>query len=102
MRTRAADAVLEARGVTVKVKDKVILDDIGVTVRSGELLALLGPTGGYIYLHLLYITSNVPGSDILIKNGFVSNSHVYYLRLPTQFCAYMKKLKINLCLKTCI
>jgi len=102
MRTRAADAVLEARGVTVKVKDKVILDDIGVTVRSGELLALLGPTGVYIYLHLLYITTNFPGWDILIKMVLCQTVMFVILRLPTPFCACVEKLKINLCLKTCI
>jgi len=37
--------VLEARGVTVRVERKRLLDGIDVAVRPGELLALLGPNG---------------------------------------------------------
>jgi iron complex transport system ATP-binding protein len=38
--------ILEARGLTIGYGDRVVGSDISVTLRAGEVLALLGPNGG--------------------------------------------------------
>ena len=45
MRTRASDSVLEVKDVSLKIKDKQILHNLRCTARSGDLLAVMGPTG---------------------------------------------------------
>ena len=45
MRTRATDSVLQVKDVNLKIKDKKILQDLGYQAHSGDLLAILGPTG---------------------------------------------------------
>jgi thiamine transport system ATP-binding protein len=37
--------VLEVDGVTVRFGDRVVLDEVGLTVDAGEVVALLGPSG---------------------------------------------------------
>jgi thiamine transport system ATP-binding protein len=37
--------VLEVDGVTVRFGDRVVLDEVGLTVGSGEVVGLLGPSG---------------------------------------------------------
>ena len=42
---KPTDPVLRASGLTVSIDDKTLLDDVGVDLRGGELLAVLGPNG---------------------------------------------------------
>jgi iron complex transport system ATP-binding protein len=40
-----AEEILDVRGLTVRLGDTLLLDDISLTVRRGEFLAVIGPNG---------------------------------------------------------
>ncbi len=40
------DDILVVKDLTVKIGDKVILEDINLTVKKGEIVAIVGPNGG--------------------------------------------------------
>ncbi len=46
---------ISAHGIRVQLADRLVLDHVDLTVASGELVALLGPTGGgkSVLLHIL-------------------------------------------------
>jgi iron complex transport system ATP-binding protein len=44
-RVAAGEVVIEARGVTVTIDQRAILDDASLTVRAGQVVALVGPNG---------------------------------------------------------
>ena len=58
MRTRASDSVLQVKDVNLKIKDKEILQNLRYSAQSGDLLAILGPTGKFYTLrkhaHAIY------------------------------------------------
>lgn len=61
MKRVTGDYVLCVDDVTVKVKDANILQDIRFTARTGDLLAILGPTGmSSCNSSLLYKKYNIP------------------------------------------
>jgi Fe-S cluster assembly ATPase SufC len=45
MKTRSGDAVLTFTDVSLTLKDKTILTNINGKAKSGQLLAIMGPTG---------------------------------------------------------
>ena len=48
MRTKAGYTELRVHDVTVKASGQTILSDVRAHASSGELLAILGPTGKHI------------------------------------------------------
>lgn len=44
-RSDAADVLIAARGVTVAFGDNVVLDDLDLDIRRGEILGFVGPSG---------------------------------------------------------
>ena len=56
-----AEQILQVEGLTARVEDKVILHEVGLTIKKGETHVLMGPNGagkstlGYVpvsYTHL--------------------------------------------------
>ena len=45
MRTKSPDARLYVQNVCVNIKDKEILKDVSMVSKTGEMLAVMGPTG---------------------------------------------------------
>lgn len=45
MVVKSSGIVIEAKNVHVDIKEKHILQDVSCRVRSGEILAIMGPTG---------------------------------------------------------
>ena len=40
-----AEQILQVEGLTARVEDKVILHEVGLTIKKGETHVLMGPNG---------------------------------------------------------
>lgn len=69
MRTKASDSILEVKDISLKVKDKKILQNLRCSARSGDLLAVMGPTGSGKTTLLNVISGRLkPDSGIVTLN----------------------------------
>lgn len=68
--------VVHLAGVSKRYGDAVALDDLSLTVRRGELLAVVGPSGcgKTTLLHVIAGLTDVDGGSVTIAGGVVAGS----------------------------
>ena len=59
MKTDSEDYVLRVNDANVRIKEKSILKDISLTASSGNIMAILGPTGTLLSLAQLCQSENI-------------------------------------------
>ena len=64
-----AEQILQVEGLTARVEDKVILHEVGLTIKKGETHVLMGPNGAGKSTLLLSFFGSL-GADVM--NGYMS------------------------------
>ncbi|MFJ4683150.1 heme ABC transporter ATP-binding protein [Streptomyces sp. NPDC091377] len=63
----AGEVLAEAEGLTVRLGDREVLTEVGVTVRAGEVLALVGPNGAGKSTLLGALSADVPAVEGTVR-----------------------------------
>ena len=67
--------MLEIKNLKVSIEDKLILDDLSLTVRAGEVAAIMGPNGSGKST-LAYVLAGKPAYEVTSPARFCSTERI--------------------------